>query len=124
MFIALFAAAVLPETSSSMLQGYIFDIVKVVFITAATAIGTGWIAAALTQALKWRLIAYPATRYPTVTAWILSFILAVPAVILTGLVTATGWISWLIIALASVFVATQSYDLVRAAIDEIRQRKV
>jgi len=93
---------------------------KLIFYVAATALASGWFTSALTQVLKWKLIAIPATKYPTIVATILSFIVAVPAVYLTGLVEIAGWASYVVIAVASLFVATQSYDTVKKAIEQIK----
>lgn len=93
---------------------------KLIFYVAATALASGWLTAALTQLLKWKLIAVPATKYPTVVAGVLAFVLAIPAVYLTGLVEIAGWASYVVIAVAGLFVATQSYDTIKNAILQIK----
>jgi hypothetical protein len=93
---------------------------KLVFYVAATALASGWLTAGLTQVLKWKLISVPATKYPTVVAGILAFVLAIPAVYLTGIVEIAGWVSYVVIAVASLFVATQSYDTIKNAIIQIK----
>jgi hypothetical protein len=103
-----------------MYQDMVIEIVQIVFIAAGTALANGWLASILTQALKWKAIAYPAQKYPAPTAIALSLILAVPAVYLTGLVAIGGVLSWVIIGVASILVATQSYDTVKTAIDQLK----
>lgn len=103
-----------------MWQEMVFEVVRIVFVVAAAAIGSGWLATALTQALKWKAIALPAQKYPTVFAAVLSFLLAVPAVYFTGLVEIVGWVSYVVIAVASLFVSVQTYDTVKAAILQLK----
>lgn len=106
-----------------MWQDLVFELAKLIFLVASTAIGSGWIVTALTQLLKWKAIAIPAQKYPTVIAVILSLVLAVPAVLLTGLVTAVGWPAYVVIAFASILVSVQTYDTIKAAIDQIKSAK-
>lgn len=95
---------------------------KLIFYVAGAAIASGWLTAGLTQVLKWKLIAVPAQKYPTIVAGILAFLLAIPAVYLTGLVEIAGWASYVVIAVAGLFVATQSYDTIKKAIEQIKTR--
>lgn len=100
----------------------VIEFVQLTFYVATVALGGGFITSALTQLLKWKFIAVPASKYPTVVAAVLSFIIAVPAVYLTGLVEVVGWLSYLVIGVASLFVATQSYDTVKSAIKQLKER--
>lgn len=100
-----------------------YEFGKLIFYVAGTAVASGWIAAALTQALKWKLIAVPATKYPTIVAGILAFALAVPAVYLTGLVDIAGWAGYVVMAVASLFVSTQTYDVIKDAIVQVKTNK-
>lgn len=101
----------------------VIEFVKLIFYVATVAIGSGVITSIVTQALKWKAIKIPAQKYPTIVAAILSFVVAVPAVILTGLVEVVGWVSYLVIALASLLVATQTYDQIKNAIEQIKAGK-
>lgn len=106
-----------------MWQDLVFELAKLIFLVASTAIGTGWITATLTQLLKWKAIAIPAQKYPTPIAAILAFVLAVPAVLLTGLVTAVGWPAYVVIGVASFLVAVQTYDSIKSAIEQIKSSR-
>ncbi len=94
----------------------IIEFGKLIFFVASTALASGWVVTVLTQVLKWKLIAAPALKYPTLIAAILSFILAIPAVYLTGLIEVAGWASYVVMGVSSLFVATQSYDTIKKAI--------
>lgn len=101
----------------------VIEFVQLIFYVATVAIGSGVVTTILTQALKWKAIKIPAQKYPTVVAAILSFIIAVPAVFLTGLVDVVGWVSYVVMGLASLLVATQTYDQVKNAIEQIKAAK-
>lgn len=96
------------------------EFIKLIFYVATVAIGSGWIVTALTQLLKWKAIKIPAQKYPTVIAVILSALLAIPAVFLTGLIEVAGWWSYAVIAVASLFVSVESYDTVKNAILQLK----
>lgn len=108
---------------NDLLISWAIELMKLVFYVSAVAIGSGWITAALTQLLKWKIIAIPAEKYPTVVAAIISFLVAVPAVYLTGIIVISGWYGYLVLAIASLFVAVQSYDIVKAAILQLKGKK-
>lgn len=104
------------------ISSWVIELVKAIFYIAGVAIASGWITAALTQLLKWKLIAIPAKKYPTIVAGIISLLVAIPAVMLTGIITIAGWSSYVVIAVATLLVAVQSYDTVKAMILQIKTR--
>lgn len=99
---------------------FIQDIIQGVFLVAGAAIASGWVTAAITQVLKIRAIRIPAEKYPVPVAIVLSLATSAGAVYVTGLVDLVGWVSWIIMAVATLYVATQSYDVVKNAVAQIK----
>jgi len=93
-------------------------IVQQIFTVAAAALASGVITTLLTQALKWKAIKIPAQKYPVVVAAVLSLIVSAGAVFLLGAIPLVSWVSYLVFSAATLLVATQSYDIVKKAIEQ------
>ena len=100
---------------------FIQDIISGVFVVAGAALASGVITTLITQALKWEAIKIPAQKYPVPVAVVLSIITSGAAVWMTGLVDLVGWISWLVMAVATLLVSTQTYKVVKDMVDQIKQ---
>ena len=99
---------------------FIQDIISGVFVVAGAALASGVITTLITQALKWEAIKIPAQKYPVPVAVVLSIITSGAAVWMTGLVDLVGWISWLVMAVATLLVSTQTYKVVKDMVDQIK----
>lgn len=113
-------AAITPTTQSPVFISFVQDLFQGVFVIAGAAIASGFITTAITQALKWEAIKIPAEKYPVPVAVILSIGTSAAAVYLTGLVDLIGWTSWLVMAVATLFVSTQTYKIVKDAVDQLK----
>lgn len=100
---------------------FVTEVLRLIFVVAGAAVASGWTASGLTQLLKWKAISYPASKYPAPTAVALSILLAIPAVLLTGMVEIIGLWSYVVIAFSSILVATQTYDTVKKIVDQLKQ---
>lgn len=107
-------------TASPLFTAFIQDIVSAVFTIAGAALASGFVTAAITQLLKWEAIRIPAEKYPVPIAAVLSIGTSAAAVWATGLVQLVGWPSYVIMALATLFVSTQTYQIVKNAVDQIK----
>lgn len=99
---------------------FIQDIISGVFVVAGAALASGVITTLVTQALKWEAIKIPAQKYPVPVAIVLSIITSGAAVWMTGLVDLVGWISWAVMAVATLLVSTQTYKVVKDLVDQIK----
>ena len=107
-------------TGQAVWTQFIQDIIGGVFAVAGAALASGVVTTLLTQALKWEAIKIPAQKYPVPVAVILSVITSGAAVWMTGLVELVGWVSWVVLAFATLFVSTQTYKIVKEAVDQIK----
>jgi len=98
----------------------VVDAVQQVFVVAALAVANGGVTALLTQALKWRAIAVPAQKYPVPVAIVLSLITSAFVVWAMGSIVLTGIVGWVVFSFATLLVSTQSYDIVKKAIEQIK----
>lgn len=89
-----------------------------IFSIAAAALASGVVTSLITQALKWEAIAIPAERYPVPAAAILSLLVSACAVYLLHAIQLVNLASYIIFSAATLFVATQSYDIVKKAIED------
>jgi hypothetical protein len=94
-----------------------------IYAVAALALASGFVTAGLTQLLKFPWIKWPAEKYPVPTAAGISVILSALAVWTMHAVVLDGILAWLILSGATLFVAAQSYDLVKKAIDQLKQNQ-
>lgn len=99
---------------------FIQDIISGVFLVAGAAIASGVITTLVTQALKWEAIKVPAQKYPVPVAVVLSIVTSGAAVWMTGLVDLVGWVSWAVMAVATLLVSTQTYKIVKDLVDQIK----
>lgn len=90
------------------------------FDLAAAALASGFIVALLTQLFKWNLFKAPAVKWPVPTAIVLTIFTSAGAVYGLDLVL-DGWVAYVTYAFVTLLVATQSYDLVKASVDQIKQ---
>lgn len=93
-------------------------VVQQIFTVAAAALASGIVTSLLTQALKWKAIKIPAQKHPVVVAAVLSLIVSAGAVYLLGAVLLTSVVSYIVFSAATLLVATQSYDVVKKAIEQ------
>lgn len=93
-------------------------IVQQIFTVAAAALASGVVTSLLTQALKWKAIKVPAQKYPVAVAAVLSLVVSAGAVYLLNVVPFAGIVSYLVFSAATLLVATQSYDVVKKAIEQ------
>lgn len=94
------------------------SVVQQIFTVAAAALASGIVTSLLTQALKWKAIKVPAQKYPVVVAAVLSLIVSAGAVYLLGAILLTSVVSYIVFSAATLLVATQSYDVVKKAIEQ------
>lgn len=113
-------AELIPNSTNPIFFSFIQDIIQAVFVLAGAALASGFITAAITQLLKWEAIKIPAEKYPIPVAAVLSLGTSAAAVYMTGLVQLVGWPSYVIMVIATLFVASQSYQVVKNAVDQIK----
>lgn len=106
-----------------MYQQFIMDFFTAVMGIFAAVFASGWITTAITQVLKLEWIAVPAQKYPTVVAIVVSLLVSIPAIFLTGIINLDGsWYMYALFAASTLFVSTKTYDIVHAAIVQIKTR--
>jgi hypothetical protein len=115
---------IFAQTTSPLFTTFIQDIIQAVFLVAGAAIASGFVTAAITQLLKWEAIKIPAEKYPVPVAVVLSVLTSGAAVYLTGLVDLVGWTSYVVMAVATLFVSTQTYQVVKNAVDQIKNPEI
>jgi fatty acid desaturase len=98
------------------METIIIGVVKQIFDVAGVIVASGIITTLITQALKWQAIKIPASKYPVPVAAVLSVLTSLAAVFMLDLVVITSWLSWLVVAGATLLTATQVYDLIHNAI--------
>lgn len=86
---------------------------------ALAAIGSGVAVTVLTQLLKWELFKAPARLWPVPTAVVLTIVVSLAAVYGLGLVL-DGMASYIVFAVVTLLVATQTYDLVSKAVAQVK----
>lgn len=99
-----------------MYDQLVMDVAKQVFTVAAAALASGVVTSLLTQALKWKAISIPASKYPVPVAAVISLIVAIGAVLLVPGLALTGIVGYIVFSVATLLVAVQSYDTVHGAI--------
>lgn len=99
----------------------IANIIAQIFATAAAAVLSGWAVMATTQLLKWKLLLAPAKKWPRETAAALALVTGLGAVWVLDLVILDNVVGWLVYLVATVLVATQSYDAIRALVNKYRE---
>jgi len=93
-----------------MTTDLVIEIGKQVFALGSLALASGVITSVFTEILKIDAIKIPAQRYPRATAAVISLGLSAFAVFSLHAVFFTTWISWAIVAGATLFCAFKSYD--------------
>jgi len=97
----------------------IADVVQQVFTVASAAVASGFITTALTQLLKWKVFAAIGKKYPVPLAVVLSLVVSAASIFLLGSVLLTSVVGYVVFAVATLFVSTQTYELVKKAIQQI-----
>jgi hypothetical protein len=95
-------------------------IVNQILTVATAAIASGFVATAVTQLFKWRLFAEVGKKYPVPTAIVVSLVVSAGAIYLLNAILLTSLIGYVIFAFTTLLVATQTYDLVKKAVDNLR----
>lgn len=102
------------------MDSMIVGLVQQVFVVAAAALGSGVVVMLATQALKWKAISYPAEKIPVPTAIALSIVASAFSVWVLNMVILQTFAGWLVFTVATLLVATQSYDLVWKVVDQVK----
>lgn len=97
---------------------FVIEIAKQIGVIAGVVLASGVTTTLLVQALKWKFVSVPASRYPIPTAIILSLIVSLVAVQMTGLVLLDSVAGWAILFGATILTSTQIYDLVHDRVKE------
>lgn len=104
-----------------MYQQFIFDVINAVVAIVTAVFASGFITAAITQVFKLKWVAIPAKKYPTVTALVVSILVSLAAVYMTGLIQLeAGWFAYVVFVVATLATATKTYDIVKAIVLQIR----
>lgn len=100
-------------------------VVSQIFTIAASIFASGVVTTLVTQALKWKAIAVPAEKYPTIAAAMLSLVVSAGSIFVLHAVPTgfeTVW-TYVIYAAVTLLVATQSYNVVKSIIVSVRDGK-
>lgn len=95
-------------------------IVNQIITVAGAAVASGFVATAITQLFKWRLFAELGKKYPVPTAIGVSAVVSAGAVYLLNVILLTSVLGYIVFAFVTLLVATQTYDLVKKAVDNLR----
>lgn len=98
-------------------------VITQIFTIAGAALASGVVTTLITQALKWKAIAIPAEKYPVPVAAVLSLIVSAGAVFMLGAIPLVSLTSYLVFSVATLLVATQSYDIVKKGIDGVKNSR-
>lgn len=94
-----------------------------IFALAGAGLASSVITILLTQALKWKAIAEPAKRYPRQVAAVLAFSISAAAVYGVNVTPIDNAVAYVVFSLATLLVATQTYDKVREAIKNLASKR-
>lgn len=98
----------------------IAELVQQVLTVAAAAIGSGFIASAVTQLFKWQLFAGIGKKYPVHTAIVVSVVVSAGAIYALNMILLTNLIGYVVFGFTTILVSTQTYDLVKKAVDSLK----
>jgi hypothetical protein len=104
-----------------MVAAIVAVVMQQVFTLAGAAITSGVITTLLTQALKWKAIAIPATKYPVQVAAVLSLAVSACAVYGLNAIQFDNALAYVTFSLVTLLVSTQSYDLAKEAISRVKK---
>ena len=90
----------------------VIEIVKQIITLGSLAIAGGMITSVFTEILKWQYIIIPASKYPKITAAVISLIVSAFGVLSLQQFVFDTWVSWVIVGGATLFSAVKSYDWV------------
>lgn len=102
------------------METIVAELVQQILTVAAAAIGSGFIATAVTQLFKWNLFANIGKKYPVQTAVVVSVATSAGAIYVLNMVLLTNLIGYVVFAFATILVSTQTYDLVKKAVDALK----
>lgn len=102
------------------METIVAELVKQIITVAGAAIASGFIATAITQIFKWKLFAGLGKKYPVHTAVVVSIATSAGAIYLLNMVLLTSVLGYIVFAVATILVATQTYDLVKKAVDSLK----
>jgi len=102
------------------METIVAELVQQIITVAGAAIASGFIATALTQLFKWKLFAGIGKKYPVPTAVGVSLAVSAGAIYALNMVLLTNWLGYVVFGVATILVATQTYDLVKKAVDALK----
>ena len=102
------------------METIVAELVQQILTVAGAAIASGFVSTAVTQLFKWQLFAGIGKKYPVHTAIVVSGAVSAGAIYALNMVLLTNWIGYVVFAVATVLVATQTYDLVKKAVDSLK----
>lgn len=103
------------------METIVTEVIRQILTLAASVLASGVVTTALTQVLKLEFIKIPAQRYPVHTAAVLSLLVSAGAVFYLQVVPLVNTLSYIVFSGVTLLVATQSYNVVKKAIEDYRQ---